>query len=72
MDPISFTSAAAYPTFLPTYGYFFAPGIFLNEMEGNNYLSSLDSDTRDYVLKHTDEFRSRQDIEDCVSKLRNG
>jgi hypothetical protein len=57
------------PAFLPLGGYIFAPGIFLSEVEGNDYLSSLDSDTRDYVLNHTDEFCSRQDIEDCINDL---
>lgn len=55
--------------FLPFGSYMFVPGIFFSEMEQNDYLASLDSDTRDYVLKHTDEFRSRQDIEDCVNEL---
>jgi hypothetical protein len=71
MDPIPFASVS-YPAFFPIYGYSFAPGIFINDNDTDRYLSSLDSDTRDYVLKHTDEFRSRQDIENCVNKLRKG
>lgn len=71
MDPIPFASVN-YPVFLPIYAYGFAPGIFIDDSERNDYLSSLDSDTRDYVLKHTDEFRSRQDIDDCIYKLHNG
>lgn len=43
--------------------------IFTTKDEENDYLSNLDSDTRDYVLKHTDEFRSKADIIDCVNRL---
>ncbi len=71
MDPTPFASVNS-PVYFPIYGYGFIPGIFLDDNERDDYLSSLDSDTRDYVLKHTDEFRSRQDIEDCINKLRNG
>lgn len=45
----------------------FMPGAFMNF--GDNYLESLDSDTKDYVLKHTGESRTRQDIVDCIDKL---
>ncbi|HWT73781.1 MAG TPA: hypothetical protein VN258_03540 [Mobilitalea sp.] len=50
----------------------FLASVFTNMDEQNNYLASLDSDTRDYVLKHTDEYRSQQDIIDCVNRLRTG
>lgn len=50
----------------------FAPGIFLSTEESNDYLSSLDSDTRDYVLKHTEDFRTKQDIIDCVKSISIG
>jgi hypothetical protein len=53
----------------PMYPFTFGPGIFPTIEEGNDFLSSLDSDTRDYVIKHTDEFRSRADIEECIQKL---
>ena len=46
----------------------FMPGAFIND--GNNFLASLDSDTRDYVLKHTDKSRSNQDIVDCINELK--
>lgn len=55
--------------FQPYGGFIFAPGIFASSKEGNDYLSSLDSDTRDYVVKHTDEFRTMADIIECVNKL---
>lgn len=55
----------------PMSNYMFLPAFFSTEEDGNNYLSSLDSDTRDYVMKHTDEFRSKSDIIDCVNRLRN-
>lgn len=47
-------------------------GIFLDYNERDKYLASLDSDTRDYVLKHTDEFRTKADIINCVERLRQG
>jgi hypothetical protein len=48
----------------------FMPGAFISN--NSDYLASLDSDTRDYVLKHTDASRTRQDILDCIDKLLNG
>jgi hypothetical protein len=57
------------PSFQPTGAFVFAQGIFNTDAEGNDFLSSLDSDTRDYVIKHTDEFRTRNDIFDCVNRL---
>lgn len=73
MDPILFTPLIqANPTTQAMSGYMFAPGIFFNSEEENNYLSSLDSDTRDYVMKHTDDYRTRGDIEECISKLHRG
>lgn len=45
------------------------PAIFNSVQDRDDYLSSLDSDTRDYVLKHTDEFSSKSDLMDCVNKL---
>ncbi len=50
-------------------GFVFAPGIFESEEVRDEYLSSLDSDTRAYVISHTDEFRTRADISDCVNRL---
>lgn len=45
------------------------PGVFDSEQEGQDYLNSLDSDTRDYVMKHTDSFSSKEELMDCVRKL---
>lgn len=67
MDP----SQSANMAIPPITGYMFAPGIFLSPEEGDQFLSSLDSDTRDYVLKHTDELRTRRDIDECIARLRN-
>ncbi|NLP33588.1 MAG: hypothetical protein GX359_00095 [Clostridiales bacterium] len=50
--------------------YTFAPGVFPTREDSDSYLASLDSDTRAYVLEHTDEFRSKEDIIECVNKLR--
>jgi hypothetical protein len=57
------------PSLQPFGGFIFVPGVFSSVEEGNDYLNSLDSDTRDYVLKHTSEFSSKMDIIDCVNKL---
>lgn len=54
-------------------GYFgfpnFYPGIFESADEGNEFLNNLDSDTRDYVIKHTEEFRTRSDVINCINEL---
>lgn len=55
----------------PMSNFLFYPALFDTEEESNDFLSSLDSDTRDYVMKHTDEFRSKSDMIDCVNNLRN-
>jgi len=68
MDSMQYTQVTN-PGYLPVGSLMFAPGIFFSESERNDYLASLDSDTRDYVIKHTDEYRSRQDIVDCVNRL---
>lgn len=71
MEPIEvFPSGQPVPVLQPSGG--FIPGIVANIGNGEDYLASLDSDTRDYVLKHTSEPRSQQDIIDCVNKLHNG
>jgi hypothetical protein len=54
---------------LPYGNNLFIAGIFSTPKDGDDYLNSLDSDTRDYVIKHSDEFRSRADIIDCVNRL---
>lgn len=72
MDPM--LPGTSYPTSAvqPFSSYMFAPGIFFSANESDEFLSTLDSDTRDYVMKHTDDFRSRQDIEDCLNRLHHG
>lgn len=52
-----------------SYNGFFA-GAFMNN--GTEYLDNLDSDTRDYVLKHTKDSRTRQDVIDCIYKMHHG
>lgn len=46
----------------PNGAYVFSPNVFLSSEEEHSFLSSLDSDTRDYVLKHTKDYHTRQDI----------
>ncbi len=70
MDPSQQPDIKGQPVpMVQSYNGFF-PGAFISNE--NDYLASLDSDTRDYVLKHTDASRTRQDIIDCIDKLRNG
>lgn len=70
MEPIFPTNMIqSNPSFAMTGSYIFAPGVFMSEDERKDFLSSLDSDTRDYVIKHTDEFRTKQDIADCIERL---
>jgi len=47
----------------------FLASAFTTVDERDSFLASLDSDTRDYVLKHTPEFRTKNDILECVAKL---
>lgn len=47
----------------------YAPDIFSSGDEENEYLASLDSDTREYVLRHSGEFSSKEDIFDCVNRM---
>lgn len=49
--------------------YAFLSGIFPTMEDSEKFLASLDSDTRDYVLKHTDEFRTKADIIECINRL---
>ncbi|MBH1942168.1 hypothetical protein I5677_14795 [Mobilitalea sibirica] len=69
MDPMFGSNINTGPIMAPMSSYMFAPGIFFTNDERDDYLSKLDSDTRDYVMKHTDSFRTRQDIEDCINSL---
>ncbi|MDD3172892.1 MAG: hypothetical protein PHF63_04410 [Herbinix sp.] len=69
MNPITQNIGLPSSSIQPNNDVVFVPGIFASYEEVNDYLSSLDSDTRDYVIKHTSEFRSRADIIDCVNKL---
>ncbi len=69
MDPTQNQFTTSNTTILPFGSYMFIPGIFDSDQDRDSYLSSLDSDTRNYVLKHTEEFQSRQDILDCVKEL---
>ena len=68
MDPVQF-GPLTNPMLNPTTSFMFVPRETANVKDTEDYLTSLDSDTRDYVVKHTDEFRSIQDIKDCVYQL---
>jgi hypothetical protein len=46
------------------------PGIFPTIADRDNYLSSFDQETRDYILQNTDDFRSISDIAKCVERYR--
>ncbi len=69
MDPQQ-TGGQPFPGYMPLAG--FVPGIFGTYGDGDDLLSSLDSDTRAYVMNNTEEPRSRQDIEDCLRNLHTG
>lgn len=56
----------------PSFSGFMSRDIFKSPEEREEYLASLDSDTRDYVLKHTDEFSSKADISACINRLHGG
>jgi hypothetical protein len=59
-------------TSLPYYNSIYLSAIFATPQEQADYLASLDSDTREYVVSHTSEFRTREDIDDCIRKLHGG
>lgn len=70
MDPLSSPIPTQPIITSQTYGNnLFMASMFASSEEENDFLASLDSDTRDYVLKHTDEFRTKQDIIDCIDRL---
>lgn len=58
------------PYYNPNYPFLF-PGLSFDNDPKETYLSGLDSDTRDYVLKHTNEYASREDLEECVYRLKH-
>lgn len=64
MDPVSQMNVA--------YNVALFPGIFSTFEESNDFLSTLDSDTKDYVLKHTSDFSTRGELMECVRKLHEG
>lgn len=66
MDPL-----LPFSSVRPLYPALF-PGVFDSVQSETDYLSSLDSDTRDYVVKHTGEFSSRDEIIRCVNELQGG
>ncbi len=73
MDPYTANTSPMQSVFtsVPFGNNIFLASVFVNEEDQNSYLSSLDSDTREYVLRHKDEFRTRQDIVDFVGRMRN-
>ncbi len=68
MDPMQYSSSLI-PAYVPYGSFAFAAGVFLNDADRDDYLSSLDSDTRSYILNHPEEFGTRQKIEDFVSQM---
>lgn len=70
IDP-NFTIMPAQPilTSQPYMNSVYFASIFSSKDEEDEYLASLDSDTRDYVLKNTDDFSSKSDLIDCVNRL---
>ncbi|HHV13774.1 MAG TPA: hypothetical protein GXX75_26250 [Clostridiales bacterium] len=68
MDPMQYSSTII-PAYMPYGGIAFAAGIFMTDGDRDSYLSSLDSDTRSYILNHPEEFGTRQEIDDFVSQM---
>ena len=54
---------------LPFVNNIYAASINSADEGSDKYLSSLDSDTKDYVLKHTDKARSKADVINCINEL---
>jgi hypothetical protein len=70
MDP-NFTIMPMQPimTSQPYTNSIYFTSIFTSKDEEEDFLASLDSDTRDYVLKHTDDFRTKEEMLDCIRDL---
>ncbi|MDF2589504.1 MAG: hypothetical protein K0S41_3345 [Anaerocolumna sp.] len=68
MDPISLYAAYNSSQPMGMGSMIFIPGIFNSFSDEEEFMNSLDSDTRDYVIKHKDEFRSRDDIMNFVNQ----
>ena len=54
----------------PMYNYIYYPIFFETREDVDKFLTNYDSDTRAYVINHTDEYRTKRDIIDCVHRLR--
>lgn len=62
MDPVQM------PLMNPFYSGFLVNNVIpLGDEE--EYLTSLDSDTRDYVMKHAEDLNSLDDIRECINEL---
>jgi hypothetical protein len=64
MDPVQL------PTALPITPILY-PGLFETMEIENDFLSSLDSDIREYVISNPSEFTSRDDLMAFVNRVRD-
>lgn len=48
------------------------PGMLAANKNSDDYLATLDSDTREYVMRHTSSDRTIMDIVHCVERLHDG
>lgn len=68
MDPFNISNATFYSS-MPMSNFIFLPGIIGASDEDKEYLNSLDDDTREYILNHSSDFQSRDEVIEFVNRL---
>lgn len=48
----------------------FIPWLYPSSEDRDDFIASLDSDTRAYVEKHPEEFKSRSDVMNFVNRMK--
>ncbi len=68
MDPFNLSNSTFYSE-MPMSNIAFSPVIFGATYEDREYLNNLDDDTKAYILNHTSDFQSRDEIIEFVNRL---
>lgn len=70
MDPFNLSNSTMHSD-LPMGNALFTPIVFGASVYDQEYLNSLDDDTREYVLNHTSDFQSRDEVIEFVNRIHN-
>lgn len=68
MDPFNLTNATLFSN-MPMNNFLLVPGVFGANNEDNEFLNSLDYETREYVQSHSSDFQSRDEVIEFVNRL---